>query len=185
MKDIHAILSEIGFTVPEDKKAAFDSAVKENYRTADEVGKIIAARDDFESRLKIAQDALEDFKGVDVKELQGKITTLTNDLATKDREYQDKIADMEFISDLDSAMTSAKAKNTKAVKALLDIDTLKASKNRADDIKKALDEVKKDNDYLFESDEPVKNPVKDTGNTHITGGMADIMRASMGLKNKS
>lgn len=36
MKDIHTILGEIGITVPEDKKTAFDTAVRENYKTVSE-----------------------------------------------------------------------------------------------------------------------------------------------------
>ena len=35
--------------------------------------------------------------------------------------------------------------------ALLDVDTLKASKNQAQDIEAALTALKKDNDYLFQS----------------------------------
>lgn len=53
MKDIHAILSGIGFTVPEDKKADFDKVLRENYKTIDEVGKIEAARDTYKGQLDV------------------------------------------------------------------------------------------------------------------------------------
>ena len=33
MKNIHTILSEVGISIPDDKKAAFDKAVAENYKT--------------------------------------------------------------------------------------------------------------------------------------------------------
>lgn len=36
MKDIYTILGEIGLTVPEEKKTAFDTAVRENYKTVSE-----------------------------------------------------------------------------------------------------------------------------------------------------
>ncbi len=36
MKDIYTILGEIGLTVPEEKKSAFDTAVRENYKTVSE-----------------------------------------------------------------------------------------------------------------------------------------------------
>ena len=66
--------------------------------------------------------------------------------------------------------------------ALLDLDTLKGSKNQKDDIKTALEEVKKDNDYLFKSSEPIDNP----GPTGPTGGggagdSSSALRAAMGL----
>lgn len=57
---------------------------------------------------------------------------------------------MEFNSVLDSAIAEVKAKNSKAVKALLDLEALKSSKNQSDDIKSALEKVKSENDYLFD-----------------------------------
>lgn len=181
MKDIFTILAENKVTVPDEVKETITTAVNENYKTVAEVNKITAARDNYKTQLETAQNALKEFEGVDVKDLQGKITTLQNDLATKDKDYQTKIADMEFSSVLDSAITSSKAKNAKAVKALLDLEALKTSKNQAEDIKTALENVKKDNDFLFDSAEPIKNPVKDTGNPNTGGGEFDKMRAAMGL----
>ena len=121
--------------------------------------KLEIERDKYKDQLETAQNSLKEFEGVDVNELQSKIKTLTSDLETKDTEYQQKIADMEFNSVLDGAISKSGAKNTKAVKALLDLDTLKTSKNQAEDITKALDEIKKDNDYMFTSDEPFQNPI--------------------------
>ena len=70
---------------------------------------------------------------------------------------------MEFSSALDSALGASKARNSKAVRALLDIDALKASKNQTEDIRKAIEAVKAENDYLFESSEPIRNPVAPSG----------------------
>ena len=137
--------------------------------------------DGYKSQLETAQTALKEFEGVDVKELQGKIQALTSDLESKQTEYEAKIADMEFNSVLSSAISKSGAKNSKAVMALLDIDALKTSKNQADDISKALEQVKSENDYMFTSDEPIKNPVHNTGNSTITGSGSDIMRSVMGL----
>lgn len=181
MKNIHTLLGEIGITIPEDKKAEFDKAVLANYKTVAEVEKISTARDNYKSQLETAQNALKEFDGVDVKDLQGKIKTLTSDLEIKEKEYQDKIADMEFNSVLDSAVSKSGAKNAKAVKALLDLDALKASKNQAEDITKALESVKSENGYMFGSDEPFQNPVKNTGNPGIKSNPLASMRAAMGL----
>lgn len=135
--------------------------------------------DSYKSQLDTAKETLKSFEGVDVKDLQGQITKLNSDLAAKDTEYQAKIADMEFSSVLDAAISGSKAKNVKAVRALLDIDTLKASKNQSEDIKKAIEEVKTANDYLFEG----TNIPGGGGNP--PGGTVDDMaavRAAMGLK---
>ena len=142
-----------------------------------------AERDNFKSQLETAQNALKEFEGVDVKDLQGKIDKLNNDLAAKDTAYQQKIADMEFDSKLDGLISKSGAKNAKAVKALLDIEALKTSKNQDTDLQAAIDSCKQENDFLFGSDEPFGNPVGSTGgNTHDP---LASMRAAMGLKNET
>lgn len=182
MKNIQTLLNEIGVEIPEDKKSDFEMAFNENYKTIAEVEKIRTARDNYKSQLETAQTALKEFDGVDVKELNGKIKALEETLSTKETEYQNKLADMEFSSVLDSAISKSGAKNAKAVKALLDLDTLKSSKNQAEDITKALESVKSENDFMFTSDEPFKNPVKDTGNPSITDKKMTLSEA-MQFKN--
>lgn len=183
MKNIHSLLSEIGFTVPDDKKADFEKAFAENYKTVSEVEKLRTSRDNYKSQLETAQTALKKFDGVDVENLKDEIKKLNGELETKENEYQTKIADMEFNSVLDAAVSKSGAKNSKAVKALLDLDNLKTSKNQADDIAKALETVKSENGFMFGSDEPIKNPVgaTETGNGGTGSNPLDSMRAAMGL----
>lgn len=150
MTDIKDILAKHGLTVPADKLTAFEKDFRENYKSVVEVGKIETARDNYKMQLDTAQNSLKEFEGVDVNELQSKITTLTNDLAAKDSEFQAKLADMEFDSWLDGELTTAKAKNVTAVKALFDIKALKESKNRDADFTSALESVKTANGYLFD-----------------------------------
>ena len=143
--------------------------------------KLEIERDKYKDQLETAQYSLKEFEGVDVNELQSKIKTLTSDLETKDTEYQQKIADMDFNSVLDGAISKSGAKNAKAVKALLDLDTLKTSKNQAEDIKKALETIKSENDYMFGSDEPYQNPVYKTENKGGKSDPMEAMRSAMGL----
>ena len=158
------------------EKGIIDQIMTEN---GNDINREKAKADEYKSQLDTAKETLKSFEGVDVKDLQGQITKLNSDLAAKDADYQAKIADMEFSTALDAAITGSKAKNVKAVRALLDIDTLKASKNQSEDIKKAIEEVKTANDYLFEG----TNIPGGGGNP--PGGTVDDMaavRAAMGLK---
>lgn len=139
-------------------------------------------RDNYKTQLETAQNALKEFEGVDVKDLQGKIEQLNNDLATKESEYQAKIADMEFSGKLDGLLSKVGAKNVKAVKALLDIETLKKSKNQDTDLQAAIDSCKEENGFLFGSDEPIDNPTAPTGGNPSSDPLAS-MRAAMGLSN--
>ena len=112
-----------------------------------------------------------------MEELKTKINTLTSDLETKEQEYQKELAERDFNSLLEKQINSVGAKNVKAVKALLDIDTLKESKNQEADIKALLETCKEENDYLFGSDEPIKNPVAPTSGKGEGEGM-DAFKAA-------
>lgn len=172
-------LKELGLT-EEQIKAVFAENGKDIKGEQDKLEPMKTQIEDLTSQLTTAKDTLKSFDGVDVKELQGKITQLSTDLSAKETEYQTKLADMEFNAQLDGSIGLLGAKNAKAVRALLDLDSLKTSKNQAEDIKTALEGLKTDNDYLFTSNEPIKNPVKDTGNTNISDTSSSL-RSAMGL----
>lgn len=181
MKNIHELLKELGLEIPADKKADFDKAVGENYKTVEEFNRKLERLSNVEEQLTEAKESLKSFEGVDVSALNGKITELTNSLSAKESEYNQKIADMEFDAVLEAAISASGAKNAKAVRALLDLDALKTSKNRDGDIKAAIASVKGENDYMFKSDEPINNP---TGPVNTGGTPSDplaAVRAAMGI----
>jgi len=138
MKNIYEILKEYGMEVPADKKADFDKAWKENYRTKSEYDNAVSQRDNYKASLDDVNAKLKEFEGVDVKDLQGQITKLQGDLKAKDDEYAAKEADRVFMDSIKEAVKTAGGRNEKAVIAMLDIDALKESKNQSADIKKAL-----------------------------------------------
>lgn len=179
--DILKLLAAQGIEVPQEKQEGLKTAF------TNELGKVTAKleteRDTLRTNLKTAEDTLKTFEGVDVNELNGKIAALTADLAKKDSDYQAKIADMEFNSVLDTAISGSKARNSKTVKALLDLEVLKASKNQSEDIKAAIEKVKAENDFLFESSEPIKNPVAPTGIPNPDGKKMTLSEA-MKYKNE-
>lgn len=184
MKNIFEILSALGIEIPEDKKADLTKQVAENYKTVAEFDKVKTRleteRDNYKDSYETAQNSLKEFEGVDVKDLNGKIAKLTEDLKQKDADYKAKISDMEFNSVLDNAISASKAKNARALKALLDVDALKASKNQTEDIKSAIDAVKAENGFLFESDEPIKNIVRETNGGQNSDGVNKESFAKMG-----
>lgn len=127
-----------------------------------DVEKVKGERDEYKRQLTGAQETLKSFEGVNVEDLQGKINKLTADLKTKDAEYQQKLADRDFADILKEAIAASGAKNAKAVMALLDQDALKTSKNQKEDIQKALETVKQENDYLFQGTKPIPRVVSTT-----------------------
>ena len=187
VKNIYEIMKEYGLEVPEDKKTDFDKAWKENYRTISDYDKAVSQRDNYKASLDDVNTRLKEFEGVDVKDLQGQITKLQGDLKAKDDEYAAKEADRVFMDSVKEAVKDAGGRNEKAVIAMLNIDALKESKNQSDDIKKALEDVKKSDGYLFGANEPINNPVGGTsGGGGADPGADDVaaLRAAMGLPEK-
>jgi hypothetical protein len=113
-------------------------------------------------QLDEANKAIEGFKALKPDELQkaaDEWKTKSADWEAKAKKASEdaeaKIAGMKFDYALDGALTGAKAKNLKAVKALLKIDDLKLSEDGSIvGLAEQLEKVKAENDYLFDSDEP-------------------------------
>lgn len=187
MKNIYEILKEFGLELATEKKAEFEKAWKENYRTKSEYDNAVSKRDEYKTSLDTVNEKLKEFDGVDVLELKGQITKLQEDLKAKDTEYAEKEAARQFDDSLEKAINASGGRNAKAIRALLDIEGLKKSKDQTEDIKKALEAAKESDAYLFGANEPINNPVGATGGTEIQG-MGDDMsaiRAAMGLPAKN
>lgn len=155
MKNIEAILKEAGLEVTAEQLAAIEKAVKENYKTVVDYDKQKEKLDAAEDKAKTLEESLEKFKDVDPEALKQSIEDLKKELKQKDTEYAGKIADRDFEDVLKDAISGAKGKNAKAIRALLDLDTLKASKNQKDDVAaaiKALTEAE-DSAFLFAKDD--------------------------------
>ena len=142
MKNIHTILSEIGISIPDDKKADFDKAVAENYKTSAEFEKKVnRLSDDLEAEKKRADTAVETLKGFEGKDFDA-ITRERDDWKKKhdnlEASHKKEQEEREFSAALEAAITESKGKNAKAITALQDIEKLRSSKNQQADIKAAL-----------------------------------------------
>lgn len=186
MKNIFEIMKEYGLEVEEDKKKDFEKAVLENYKTVSDYETQSEKLKTAEGKVTTLTESLDKFKDVDVEELNNTIATLKTDLANKDQELKNKIADRDFNDLLKDSIASVKGRNAKAITALLDLDELKASKNQKEDIAAALKTLSEAEDSRMLFGEPEPN-VLGKGNpigTVTKGGNADgdaAMRAAMGL----
>lgn len=106
-------------------------------------------RDTYKGQLEEVSSKLQAFAGVDIEALRGEVEALKKDMAAKEADYQTQLADRDFQALLTAGITDAKGKSPKAVAALLDIDTLKASKNQKEDIAAAIKALAESDAYLF------------------------------------
>lgn len=65
-------------------------------------------------------------------------------------EYENKISKMQFDHALDGALTGAKCKNIKALKALLDIENIKYQDGKLEGLQDQLNTLKESDGYLFD-----------------------------------
>lgn len=128
------------------------------------------------TQLSDVQEKLKAFDGINVDELKGESDKL-----------RQQIADMKdgwaFDSALDGAIRDAKGRSVKAVRGMLDLDALKASKDRSADIKAAIDGLVKESPWAFDT-APAggdggaggkPSATFSTGGEHGTGGSAGTL----------
>jgi hypothetical protein len=154
MKNIHTILSEVGITIPEDKKAEFDKAVAENYKTEAEFEKKVnRLKDDLAEEKKRADDAVATLKGFEGKDFDA-ITRERDEWKKKHDDaltaYKKEQEDREFNELVEASIADAKGKNAKAIIALLDTEKLRTSKNQKADVTSALEALRTESGYLFD-----------------------------------
>ena len=193
MKNIFELMKEFGLELPEDKKKDFEKELLENYKTVKDYDtqkdKLAVAEDKVktqEQTILNLQGDLKKFEGVDVSGLQQQITDLQKNLADKDTEHQKVLADRDFEDILSDQIRSVNGRNAKAIRALLDLETLKASKNQKDDVAAALKTLTEaeDSKMLFASEDDDSYQIGNIiGNVQRKSGGSDdaAMRAAMGL----
>ena len=118
--------------------------------------------DDLTKQLNTAKDGLKAFEGVDVADLKGQITKLQGQLT-------DQADSFAFDAALDGAIRDARGRDVKAIRGMLDVAALKASKDRTSDIKAAVEALAKEKAWAFEDGGSYPH-VPDGGSAGAGGG---------------
>ena len=138
MKNFETILADNGISLTDEQKTAITKAMGENYKPIADWQKQVDKVNNLTEQLDETKTALGKFDGVDPEALKNDIAALTKKLEDKDTEYQQQIADRDFQDKVKASIAKYKGKNEKAIKSLLDMDVLKASKNQDNDLDAAM-----------------------------------------------
>lgn len=167
-------------------KEVIDAIMGENGKDIEAAKTTITAeRDSLKSQLDTVQQSLKQFEGVDVKELQGKITTLQSDLQQKDKEYQEKIAGMKYEAAVNATVADMKFTSASAKKAFVrDLTDKKLQLENDkllgfDDFVKAYKES--DPDAFPSDDDDGQLVAIRGGGSPAKAGATDALRAAFGL----
>ena len=133
-------------------KDIIDAIMAENGRDIEAAKAPFADYGTIKNQLTEAQKTIKGFQdqGSDIEALRKSANEWEDKYNQAIADHNQKLADMAFDRALETAITGAQGRNAKAIKALLNVDTLKGSKNQEADIKAALEGLKKDSGYLFE-----------------------------------
>ncbi len=130
----------------------------EKAKTTAEANKLTTAS----QTIKNLQDTVKKFDGVDVEKLK-------TDVSTWETKYNTDLSKLKLEYALESALVTGKAKNTKAVKALLDVDKIKLDGDKLLGLEDQLTELKKKDAYLFDEE-----PNTDPPGTPTTGSSTTV-----------
>ncbi|WP_123053141.1 phage scaffolding protein [Clostridium sp. JN-1] len=127
---------------------------------------------DYKKQLKDRDKQLEDLKekAKGNEELTTEIEKLKEENKNVTKDCEAKIEKLNFDTKLDKALASAKAKNPKTVKALLNIENLKLDGGDIIGLKEQLEGLKESDGYLFNEDGKENN----LGGNANPGGTGNI-----------
>ena len=137
--------------------------------------------DTAKNQLSEANKTIQSFKDMDIDSIKKEAETYKTKLEETERKAKEDMEKFMFDNALQSALTNAKAKNVKAVKALLDMDGLKFNNGEVVGLSEQIEKLKTENDYMFESDEKKPQFVSSSGGGKSAVSSDDIARQVMGL----
>lgn len=153
MADIFEMLKEAGVEIPADKKDAFNKEFRKTYKSEGEISKVTekleADMDNWKQRAETAEETLKKFDGVDPETMKSEVEKWKLEAEKTKQEYERKEAERDFEDILKSAISEAKGRNEKAIRANLDIENLMKSRNQREDVKKALEDLRGAEDTAF------------------------------------
>jgi hypothetical protein len=142
-----------------------------------------AEADALKGQLAEAGNVIEGFKKLDVDGIKSAADEWKAKAEQARSEAQAQIAELKFSHALESALVGAKAKNVKTVQALLNKDALSLSEDGSiSGLSEQLEQIKSQNDYLFEDVNPAPRIVAGGNSKSVLGDpVADAARKAAGL----
>lgn len=122
-----------------------------------------AEKENLEAQLELANSKIDNFKDLDVDAIKQEAESYKQKYEESKDQYQNEINQLKRDFNIESALTSAKVKNTKAAKALLDLDALTTADDFDEALKSQINTMRESDSYLFQAS-PQDNSIRGTGN---------------------
>jgi len=161
--------------------AEYGKSINAYKEKAEKVDSLQNQIEDYKQQLQSRDEQLEELKKIDAEGLQAKIQELQEANQKAEKEWQEKLQKQQFEFALKDALTAAKVRNPKAVKALLDTEVIKLDGDKLLGLEEQLNSIKESDPYLFEeekTEEPPK-PSFTTGQHQTSGQNNDPFAAKL------
>lgn len=159
--------------------AAIDKIMAEHGKTVNatkqELETVKTDRDELKTQLTDRDTQLDELKKIDHEGLKSKIAELETTNATTATEYQGKLDKQSFDFALEKALNTAGVKNAKAVKALLDSESIKLDGDKLLNLDSQLETLKASDAYLFQEETPPPNTPSITAPGNPNGGITNAL----------
>lgn len=168
--------------------AEHGKAVNSFKEKAEGAGELQSQIDDLNQQIKDRDKQLKDLgkKAEGNEELQQQIKDLQKQNDDTKQEWEQRLTAQRKESKLELALKDAKAKNTKAVKANLDLESIKLDGDKLFGLDDQLKALKESDGYLFENDQPSVRGRKPNPNPEppAPGGMTKEKFKSMSYQER-
>lgn len=112
--------------------------------------------ENYKSQVESANEQIEAFKDMDIESIKASAEEYKNKYEQAQIKAKEDMDNITLNNAIDLGLVNAGSRNLKAAKALLDIDSLKDSKNLNDDLKAQIEGLKESDSYLFKGQEEPK-----------------------------
>jgi len=170
-------------------KEIIDAIMAENGRDIEDAKKPFADYETIKNQLGEAQKTIKGFQDQDIDGIKKSAQEWEEKYNKAIEDHKKQMDDLAFDGIMKDAITTAKGRNAAAIIGVLGAEkmaALRGSKNQAEDIKAALEGLKKDSGYLFESEQTPPPYSFGSGTGPAGGGLTGLaaFRGAAGLKNE-
>jgi len=149
---------ELAALLKDNKEIKLANLASGQYVDKEKFDRAETQANDLQAQLTQRDADIADLKKLNPKDLQAQLDTLKGKYDTETQTLTQKLQAQTLNSKIDLALLGAKAKNTKAVRALLDAESIKLDGENVLGLTDQLTKIQTENPFLFGEDKPNPNP---------------------------
>lgn len=149
----------------------------------DKISVLETEKADLQNQINVANGEIESYKSMDFEGIKKSAEEYKGKFEQLQQESENNLKALKFEHTVDMMLANSKAKNSKAVKALLDLENLSKSNNIDTDLATAIANLQESDSYLFSTDDGKTKEIK--GATPAESGEGSSQGQKVNLRDLS